>query len=78
MARDTGARGIQAELTASLQDAAFEAFSNDDKNQVVRLYAADGSVRWEVGKRKASDKVTPEDIAAIVESSAPDVLCAAS
>ena len=76
--RDTGARGIQAELTAALQDASFTAFSSEDKHQIVRLFAADGSVRWEVGKRKASDKVTPEDIAAIVESSAPDVLCAAS
>ena len=76
--RDTGARGIQAELAASLQDAAFEAFSSGDKDQMVRLYAADGSVRWEVGKRPASAKMTPEDIAAIAESASPDALCAAS
>ena len=71
LARGSGARGLQSEMVSALQDAAFEAYSAQETDRMVRLHAGDGTVRCEVGKRRASAKVTPEEIAAIVGLTAP-------
>jgi ATP-dependent Clp protease ATP-binding subunit ClpX len=66
VARGTGARGLQAEMISSLQDAAFEVYSAEGRDRLVRLYSDGGAVRWEVGTRPQDAKTRIEEVAALV------------
>jgi len=44
--RDTGARGLQAELVVALEDAAFAAYSAIPKPEVARISATAGRIEW--------------------------------
>jgi ATP-dependent Clp protease ATP-binding subunit ClpX len=64
--RGTGARGLQAEMVAALQDAAFDAYSTTGDGRVIRVYTEGDVLRWEIDKRSSTAaKVTFADIAAM-------------
>jgi ATP-dependent Clp protease ATP-binding subunit ClpX len=73
MARGTGARGLQAEMIAALNDAAFEAYSATGRDRMIRLHADGGGVRWDIGKCTASAKVSLEQLVVLAELPMLDV-----
>ena len=58
MARGTGARGIEAELTEALEEASFEAYS-DGRAKGITVSARIGELTWDVSFRRAKKADAP-------------------
>ncbi|MFC1451898.1 AAA family ATPase [Verrucomicrobiota bacterium] len=68
--RGTGARGIEAELSATLEEAAFEAYSSPGKDRMIRISAANGELSWDISqatRKKADQPVKQEELEELVE-----------
>ena len=52
VARKSGARGLQGAMVEALEEGCYRVYSTKGRNRMLRLYAEDGQILWEVTKQR--------------------------